>query len=219
MMRWRREERREKKRAVRLQPIRAQEPRKSVRVTDGLYINCKELTIIQVDWKKTIKVLTVSLLAVLLALLLASKSKCQEHWNVAPWSTEKHICQWGRWRVLFVPCFGEAVPWKPHAAIQVPVACGHMDGLLLPSQSHASLLSRIIRDLKGSPSVTGTHAASHGCPKFGCNLTGSVCQIAHFSWFWAPGNLGFVFKLPDPTFVNPCITCHLFQKAKITFFI
>ena len=53
----------------------------------------------------------------------------------------------------------EAVPWKPHASIQVPVSCGHMDGLLLPRQSHTSLLSRIIRDLKASsPSVTGTHA-------------------------------------------------------------
>ena len=42
-------EEREEKRVVSLQPVWAQEPRKSVRETDRLYINCEELTIIQVD--------------------------------------------------------------------------------------------------------------------------------------------------------------------------
>ena len=135
MMRWRREEKREKKRAVRLQPIRAQEPRKSVRETDRLYINCEELTIIQVDWEKTTKVFTVNLLAVLLALLLASKSKCQEHWNVAPWSTEKHICQWGRWRVLFVPCFGEAVPGNHMPLFRCPCHADTWMGSSCPAKA------------------------------------------------------------------------------------
>ena len=42
------EERREEKWDVSLQPVWAQEPRKSVREIDGPCINCEELTIIQV---------------------------------------------------------------------------------------------------------------------------------------------------------------------------
>ena len=218
MMRWRREEKREKKRAVRLQPIRAQEPRKSVRETDRLYINCEELTIIQVDWEKTTKVFTVNLLAVLLALLLASKSKCQEHWNVAPWSTEKHICQWGRWRVLFVPCFGEAVPGNHMPLFRCPCHADTWMGSSCPAKATHRSFQELLEIWRAARPSQGPMPASHCCPKFRCNWQDQSVKLLFFFWVWAPRNVGFVIKLPDPTTsVNPCITCHLFQKARITF--
>ena len=102
---------------------------------------------------------------------ISIKIKCQVDWKVAPWSTgsNTHLSM-GALASTVCTMLWRGCPWKPHAAIQVPVACGHMDGLLLPSQSHASLLSRIIRDLKGSPSVTGTHAGLPLLPKIWVQL-------------------------------------------------
>jgi hypothetical protein len=72
-----RREKREEKRLVRLQLVWAQESKKYVREIGGTCINCEELTIIYVGREKAVTVLTASLLAILLFLLLVYEHRSQ----------------------------------------------------------------------------------------------------------------------------------------------